>query len=82
MTNAQVKHLVMLTVSFAWLAYVLTGLYRNQLPEVWTWGIPSGVYVALYQPWDKRQNAGGTNGTGQLGGPPGLPSRPDRDDSS
>jgi hypothetical protein len=75
MTNAQVKHAVMLTVAFAWLIYVLVGIFRNQLPEVWTWGIPSGVYVALYQPWDRRSGAGGVHGRGPYGkvlpGPPG-----------
>lgn len=72
MTNTQVKHVIMLTVAGAWLVYVLVGIWRNQLPETWTWGIPSGCYVALYQPWVGRQNAGdnqGSPGAGSSGDP-------------
>jgi hypothetical protein len=70
-TNAQVKHIIMLIVAGAWLIYVLVGIWRNQLPETWTWGIPSGCYVALYQPWVGRQNAGDGGQSGQGSGPSG-----------
>jgi hypothetical protein len=79
LTNSQVRHVVMLTVAGAWLVYVLVGILRNQLPEVWSWGIPSGVYVALYQPWSRVQNPGGTDGP-TLGGP-GAPRLGDKDES-
>lgn len=73
--DSRIRAIVMLIVSVAWLAYVGSELLRGHQPEVWTWGILTGVYAALYQPWAGR-NAGGARG-GQNGLPgPGIPGLP------
>lgn len=59
MGSANVKALVMLIVAAAWFAYVGSMIFRNMQPDQWTWGIPIGAYVALYQPWSGRQGLGG-----------------------
>lgn len=57
--SANVKALVMLVISVAWFVYVGSMIFRNMQPDQWTWGIPIGAYVALYQPWaGSRQNPG------------------------
>jgi len=65
------KAVVMIIVATAWLAYIGTELYRNRPPEIWTWGILTGVYAALYQPWSGRQ--GGRTRQTDLPGPPKPP---------
>lgn len=72
MEGSRVKAIVMITVAIAWLAYVGTELARGRQPDVWTWGILTGVYAALYQPWSGRGTGGRINGQNGLPGP-GLP---------
>lgn len=68
------RFVVMVIVSTAWLAYVSTELWRDRQPEVWTWGILTGVYAALYQPWAGRDGAAGRKGRhNELPGPPAPP---------
>lgn len=73
--DSRIKAIVMLTVALAWLAYVVSELLRGNKPEVWTWGILTGVYAALYQPWTGRGAEGRIGGQNGLPGPgiPGLP---------
>lgn len=86
--DSRVKAIVMLIVSVAWLAYVGSELLRGRQPEVWTWGILTGVYAALYGlptaglPGGRAGNrSGGQNG---LPGPslPGLPAPEPEDEKS
>ena len=65
------RFVVMTIVALAWLAYVGTELARDRPPEIWTWGILTGVYAALYQPWAGRGGA-----QGRQPGQNGLPGRP------
>lgn len=68
------KAIVMIIVSVAWLAYVASELARNRPPEIWTWGILTGVYAALYQPWSGRGGSPGRQpGQNELPGPPAPP---------
>jgi hypothetical protein len=66
--DRRVKAVVMITVAIAWLAYVVTELARDRTPDVWTWGILTGVYAALYQPWTGKRGGGGQNEPGGLAG--------------
>ena len=66
------KAIVMITVAIAWLAYMGTELARGNSPDVWTWGILTGVYAALYQPWPSRRGGGGQS---ELPGPRPGPKR-------
>jgi hypothetical protein len=66
--------IVMIIVSLAWLAYVGSELARNRPPEIWTWGILTGVYAALYQPWAGRGGAASSKTRhNDLPGPPAPP---------
>lgn len=81
--ESRIRAIVMLVVATAWAAYVGSELIRNRQPEVWTWGILTGVYAALYQPWAGRGaggKAGGQNGLpgGRL---PGLPAKEPEDET-
>lgn len=68
------KAIVMIIVSVAWLAYVGSELARDRAPEIWTWGILTGVYAALYQPWTGRGGVSGRqSGHNDLPGPPAPP---------
>jgi hypothetical protein len=73
--DSRIRAIVMLIVSVAWLAYVGSELLHGRQPEVWTWGILTGVYAALYQPWSGREAGGRAGRQNGLPGPglPGLP---------
>ena len=58
MGSANVKALVMMIIAVAWFGYVGSMIFRNMQPDQWTWGIPIGAYVGLYQPWAGRQTSG------------------------
>lgn len=73
--DSRIRAIVMLIVSVAWLAYVGSELARGRQPEVWTWGILTGVYAALYQPWAGRTPGGRTDGQNGLPGA-GIPRLP------
>jgi hypothetical protein len=79
------KAVVMIIVATAWLAYIGTELARNRPPEIWTWGILTGVYAALYQPWAGRNGAQGRqSGQNEVPGPPappGLGQKPTEDET-
>lgn len=75
----------MLTVALAWLAYVGSEVFiQGRQPEVWTWGILTGVYAALYQPWAGRGTTGRAGGQNDLpgGGLPGLPASKPEDETT
>lgn len=80
----QIRSIVMLIVSLAWLAYVGSELARGRQPEVWTWGILTGVYAALYQPWAGRGSGGARGGQNGLPGTglPGLPATKPEDETT
>ena len=73
MSDAWVKAIVMVIVSVAWLAYVGSELARGRQPEIWTWGILTGVFAALYYPQGARKLGRGQN---DGGAPPGKKRRP------
>ncbi len=68
--SSRVKNAVMLGVLLIWMGYLAATVFRGGNPEAWTWGIPSGVYVALYQPWGARS---GSLGRGQNQEVPSTP---------
>jgi hypothetical protein len=81
--DSRIRAIVMLIVSVAWLAYVGSELVRGRQPEVWTWGILTGVYAALYQPWAGRSPGGRSGGQNGLPGAglPGLPAAKPEDET-
>jgi hypothetical protein len=73
----------MLIVSVAWLAYVGSELVRGRQPEVWTWGILTGVYAALYYPRPGgRTVSGRQSGQNGIPGVPGLPAPEPEDEKT
>jgi hypothetical protein len=82
--ESRIKAVVMLIVSIAWLAYVGSELLHGRQPEVWTWGILTGVYAALYQPWTGRTPPSRTGGKNGLPGAglPGLPAKEPEDETT
>lgn len=82
MEGSRVKAIVMITVAIAWLAYVGTELARGRQPDVWTWGILTGVYAALYQPWTGKGPGRGQNDQRGLPGPgPGVRGQTSEDEA-
>lgn len=78
------KAIVMIIVAIAWLAYMGSELLRGRSPDVWSWGILTGVYAALYQPWTGRRPGGGNQSDpGEITGRgPGRLAPPDPKDET
>ncbi len=53
--DSRVRNLVMLVVLLVWAFFMGAQVLRGQPPDPPLWGIPGGVYVVLYRPWQLRQ---------------------------
>ncbi len=62
-----VRAAVMLTVTAVWAVVVLTSLWRGQLPDAITWGVPAGVWFAMHPVIPRKPTASSPPPAGPAG---------------